>query len=74
MGSFAVISTVTNPFCDSCNRLRLTADGKLKNCLFSSGEYDLLSSLRNGESFDRAVDIALRDKFAARAVRRSQCV
>lgn len=66
-GSFAVISTVTNPFCDSCNRLRLTADGKLKNCLFSSGEYDLLSSLRNGESFDRAIDIALRDKFAARA-------
>lgn len=66
-GSFAVISTVTNPFCDSCNRLRLTADGKLKNCLFSSGEYDLLSSLRNGESLDRAIDIALRDKFAARA-------
>lgn len=66
-GSFAVISTVTNPFCDSCNRLRLTADGKLKNCLFSSGEYDLLSSFRNGESFDRAIDIALRDKFAARA-------
>ena len=66
-GSFAVISTVTNPFCDSCNRLRLTADGKLKNCLFSSDEYDLLSSLRNGESLDCLIDIALRDKFAARA-------
>lgn len=66
-GSFAVISTVTNPFCDSCNRLRLTADGKLKNCLFSSDEYDLLSSLRNGESLDCVIDIALRDKFAARA-------
>ena len=66
-GSFAVISTVTNPFCDSCNRLRLTADGKLKNCLFSSDEYDLLSSLRNGESLDSLIDIALRDKFAARA-------
>ena len=66
-GSFAIISTVTNPFCDSCNRLRLTADGKLKNCLFSSGEYDLLSSLRNGESFDREIDIALSNKFAARA-------
>ena len=66
-GSFAVISTVTNPFCDSCNRLRLTADGKLKNCLFSSDEYDLLSSLRNGESLDSVIDIALRDKFAARA-------
>ena len=66
-GSFAVISTVTNPFCDSCNRLRLTADGKLKNCLFSSDEYDLLSSVRNGESLDSLIDIALRDKFAARA-------
>ena len=66
-GSFAVISAVTNPFCDSCNRLRLTADGKLKNCLFSSDEYDLLSSLRNGESLDSLIDIALRDKFAARA-------
>lgn len=66
-GSFAVISTVTNPFCDSCNRLRLTADGKLKNCLFSSNDYDLLSSFRNGESLDCVIDIALRDKFAARA-------
>ncbi len=66
-GSFAVISTVTNPFCDSCNRLRLTADGKLKNCLFSSNDYDLLSSFRNGESLDCVIDIALRDKFPARA-------
>ena len=66
-GSFAVISTVTNPFCDSCNRLRLTADGKLKNCLFSSNEYDLLSSVRNGESLDCVIDKALRDKFPARA-------
>ena len=48
-GSFAVISTMTEPFCGSCNRMRLTADGKLKNCLFSSYETDLLSPLRNGE-------------------------
>lgn len=48
-GSFGVISTVTNPFCDSCNRIRLTADGKIKNCLFSEDESDLLSALRNGE-------------------------
>jgi len=34
-GSFSVISSVTNPFCDSCNRIRLTANGRLKNCLFS---------------------------------------
>jgi len=48
-GSFAIISTMTNPFCDTCNRMRLTADGKLKNCLFSDSETDLLSALRNNE-------------------------
>jgi len=48
-GSFAVISTMTAPFCSTCNRMRLTADGKLKNCLFSEGETDLLSALRNKE-------------------------
>lgn len=48
-GTFGVISTMTEPFCGGCNRMRLTADGKLKNCLFSKGETDLLSALRNGE-------------------------
>ena len=49
VGSFAVISTMSAPFCDTCNRMRLTADGKLKNCLFSKSETDLLTALRNGE-------------------------
>ena len=48
-GSFAIISTMTAPFCSTCNRMRLTADGKLKNCLFSDGETDLLHALRNNE-------------------------
>ena len=48
-GSFAIISTMTAPFCSTCNRMRLTADGKLKNCLFSNGETDLLTALRNKE-------------------------
>lgn len=48
-GSFAVISTMTAPFCSTCNRMRLTADGKMKNCLFSDGETDLLTALRNKE-------------------------
>jgi molybdenum cofactor biosynthesis protein A len=47
-GTFAVISSVTNPFCDSCNRIRITADGKMKNCLFSGAETDLLQAHRNG--------------------------
>ncbi len=48
-GTFAVISTMTSPFCSGCNRMRLTADGKMKNCLFSVEETDLLSALRKGE-------------------------
>lgn len=48
-GTFAVISTMSAPFCAGCNRMRLTADGKLKNCLFSKTESDLLTPFRNGE-------------------------
>jgi GTP 3',8-cyclase len=48
-GTFAVISTMSAPFCGDCNRMRLTADGKMKNCLFSQGETDLLSALRDGQ-------------------------
>lgn len=47
-GTFAVISTMSAPFCGTCNRMRLTADGKLKNCLFSQSETDLLTPLREG--------------------------
>ena len=42
-GNFGIISSITNPFCDGCNRIRLTANGKIKNCLFSNSETDLLS-------------------------------
>lgn len=48
-GSFSVISTMSAPFCAGCNRMRLTADGKMKNCLFSTKETDLLTALRNKE-------------------------
>ncbi|TAL59533.1 MAG: GTP 3',8-cyclase MoaA [Bacteroidetes bacterium] len=48
-GTFAIISSVTNPFCGTCNRIRLTADGKIKNCLFSDSETDLLSAMRREE-------------------------
>jgi len=48
-GTFAVISTMTAPFCAGCNRMRLTADGKMKNCLFSKEETDLLTAFRKGE-------------------------
>jgi len=49
-GTFAIISTMSANFCGDCNRVRLTADGKMKNCLFSKTETDLLAALRNGEN------------------------
>ncbi len=49
-GTFAIISTMSANFCGDCNRMRLTADGKMKNCLFSKEETDLLSALRKGEA------------------------
>ena len=54
-GTFAVISTMTAPFCNSCNRLRLTADGKMKNCLFSKTETNLLSLFRNQQDIKPAI-------------------
>jgi cyclic pyranopterin phosphate synthase len=48
-GSFGIIGTVTHPFCSGCNRIRLTADGKLKNCLFDTSEVDLLKPMREGQ-------------------------
>lgn len=61
-GSFAVISSVTNPFCDSCNRLRLTANGQLKNCLFSDEESDLLTQFRAHKSISPIVKATLLQK------------
>ncbi len=55
-GTIGVISAISNHFCGSCNRLRLTADGKIKPCLFSDQEYDLRAALRGGTNEDvRAV-------------------
>lgn len=61
-GTFAGISSVTNPFCDSCNRLRVTANGQLKNCLFSSSETDLLTSLREGKPIAPIIQQVVRLK------------
>jgi GTP 3',8-cyclase len=65
-GSFAIISSVTNPFCDSCNRIRLTANGRLKNCLFSASESDLLTPLREGKSIEPMIQKAIQAKFKVR--------
>src|SRR6185436_12092538 len=49
-GEIGIIAPVSEPFCGHCNRLRLTADGKLRTCLFSLSESDLRTPLRGGAS------------------------
>jgi len=65
-GSFAIISSVTNPFCDSCNRIRITADGKLKNCLFSAKEFSVLEPLRANMPMQKVIQSAMIHKHATR--------
>lgn len=55
LGDFGFISTISEPFCNGCNRLRLTADGKFKNCLFSKTEIDLLKAFRNKENVNELI-------------------
>ncbi len=65
-GTFAVISSVSNPFCDTCNRIRLTADGKIKNCLFSNSETDILSALRKGKDIQHLILETINNKKSFR--------
>lgn len=58
-GEIGLISSVTEPFCGTCNRLRLTADGAIRNCLFSDDEIDARLLLRNGAS-DEELTLLLR--------------
>ena len=67
LGSFGIISSITNPFCDGCNRIRLTANGKIKNCLFSNSETDLLTPFRNGEPLEDLIDFAIANKKKIRS-------
>lgn len=66
-GDFGIISSITNPFCDGCNRIRLTANGKIKNCLFSNSETDLLTPFRNGESITNLISESIKNKKKVRA-------
>lgn len=66
LGNFAIVSTVTNPFCEDCNRIRVTADGKMLNCLFANSETDLLTPFRNGEQMDHIITNAIKTKKFSR--------
>jgi cyclic pyranopterin phosphate synthase len=52
MGKIGFINPVSEPFCGDCDRIRITAEGKLRTCLFSLHEYDLRTALRDGTSDD----------------------
>lgn len=60
MGMLGFVSAVSQPFCNSCNRLRLTSDGKLRSCLLSGGEVDLKFILRNNPTEEILTDAFIR--------------
>jgi cyclic pyranopterin phosphate synthase len=64
-GSVGFIDSVTEPFCSACNRIRLTADGKIRTCLFSLREHDLLGAVRAGAD-DEAVTELLHGAVATK--------
>ena len=65
VGRVGLIASVSRPFCASCNRVRITAEGKLRNCLFALDETDLRALLR-GNAADDAIARALRESVAAK--------
>jgi cyclic pyranopterin phosphate synthase len=56
-GEIGIIAPVTEPFCGHCNRIRLTADGKIRTCLFSLHEHDIKGLMRSGGSDEAIVDL-----------------
>jgi len=65
LGKISFIASVSQPFCKNCDRFRITADGKLRNCLFSTDETDVKSLLRQGAS-DEEIAKAIRESVAAK--------
>lgn len=61
-GVFGFISTMSNSFCAGCNRIRLTSDGKMKNCLFGADEFDLLKAFRNNEDLTKLIKLGIIKK------------
>ena len=63
IGDVGVIASVTAPFCEQCDRIRVTAEGKLRTCLFALDEFDLRAILRDEARRDRPT--AVDDRLAA---------
>jgi GTP 3',8-cyclase len=62
-GEIGFVNPVSEPFCSSCDRIRVTADGQLRTCLFSRREWDLKTPLREGASDEQVVELL---RFAVR--------
>ena len=72
-----MIASVSHPFCESCNRCRLTADGKFRNCLFSLAETDLRSLLRadaDDEALRQAVRQSIWEKWEGHEINTSRFI
>src|SRR5207237_5264719 len=63
VGEIGFVNPVSEPFCSSCDRIRLTADGQLRTCLFSRREWDLKTPLRSGASDEELAGVL---RFAVR--------
>ena len=67
VGRIGFINPVTQPFCHNCNRLRLTAEGQTRNCLFSTEEWDARAVLRGGGTDEQLADLVRTSVGAKRA-------
>ncbi len=76
-GIVGFVASVSEPFCESCNRMRITADGKFRNCLFSQDETDLRRLLRGGappEAIISAVTASIADKWEGHEINTARFV
>lgn len=67
IGRISIIASVSRPFCASCDRFRMTSDGKLRNCLFSLEEVDVKDLMRSGAS-DAEIEAAIRTSIASKKI------
>jgi len=77
VGRVGFIASVSRPFCRSCNRLRLTADGKIRNCLFALDEVDVKPLLRpvvNAQTLISAVQSNIAEKWEGHEINTSRFV
>ena len=76
-GRVGLIASVSRPFCGSCNRIRLTADGKFRNCLFALDETDLRALIRDGapdEAIARALVLGVASKWEGHQINASNFI